>query len=336
MSTDKASISPAPTDQPGRWDPLVLGLQDLRRRSGEPSFNEIARRIGRARVEAGADAYAAHVGKSTVHDAFRLGRTRLNLDLVREVVTVLGHDPALVEDWLNPQPPAPTDTVAGRDEPAPGPDTDPGTHAQETTGPVSGIDPRDAVVLMLACLLLNLLGRTFVDFFRFPVYLDMVGTAIAAIALGPWRGAAVGLGTNLIGFLISGWASVPLAVVNVAGALLWGYGTHRFGLGRSLPRYFGLNVATAVMCTALAVPILLALDGQQLRDGHDMVTALVDDRVNPFVLATTFSNLLTSLADKLISGFVALVVVLSLPAAFGRAIGPGLGGGRHSGRTSTA
>src|SRR5690606_28147164 len=81
---------------------------------------------------------------------------------------------------------------------------------------------RPAPALMLGCVAVNLLGREFVDLLNLPVYLDMVGTALAAIVLGPWRGAAVGATTNLAGLFISGIASAPFAVVNVVGALVWG------------------------------------------------------------------------------------------------------------------
>ncbi len=102
--------------------------------------------------------------------------------------------------------------------------------------------PRRALLLLVVCVVVNLLGRSLVELLHLPVHLDMVGTAIAALALGPWRGAAVGLATNLLGVAESGPVSVPFALVNVAGALVWGYGARRWGLGRSLPRFLGLNV----------------------------------------------------------------------------------------------
>jgi energy-coupling factor transport system substrate-specific component len=161
---------------------------------------------------------------------------------------------------------------------------------------------------------LNLLGRTLVDSLHLPIYLDMIGTAIAAIALGPWRGAAVGAATNVLGVLSSGWVSIPFAVVNVVGALLWGYGTRRWGLGRTLPRFFLLNIVVAVGCSVVAVPLLLALNGETFRDGHAVITQAVSDSMDQFAIALGLSNVLISLADKLISGFVALVACSALPA----------------------
>lgn len=75
-------------------------------------------------------------------------------------------------------------------------------------------------------------------------------------------------------------------------------------------------MSAAVVCSVLAVPIILALDGRPLLDGHDLLITLVDDKVDSFALASALTNLLTSLSDKLISGFAALVAVAALPLAF--------------------
>lgn len=266
-----------------RWDELLTELQDARRRAGEPSYADIARRVGELRVAAGVPEAAARIAKSTVHDAFRLGRSRINLGLTREILAALGEDPALVDRHLAP--PAPM--VEPPDEPAP-----------TTT--------RDVILLLVACVALNLLGREFVDVLALPVHLDMVGTAVAAVAVGPWRGAAVGLATNLLGAAGSGWVSVPFALVNVVGALAWGYGVHRWRLGRTLPRFFGLTVLVGLLCSVVAAPLVLWLDEVSARVGRDGGTVL--------------STLLTSQADKLMSGFAALAVVSVLPVAYRRGL----------------
>ena len=275
--------------QAGRWDPLVDELQSLRRASGDPSYAEIARRIATRRAASGADEHAARVARSTVHHAFAHGRTRIDVSLVREIVGALEADPALVDVWLSPP-------AAVVEHPAP--------------------HRRLIWAVMLGCVAVNLVGREFVDFFQLPFYLDMVGTAIAAIALGPWRGAAVGLATNVLGVVGSGWISLPFALVNVVGALVWGYGVHRFGMGKSLPRFFALSVTTALACSVTAVPIIVAFLGHELRIGHDAITQVVGESVDTFVVAVSFANLLTSTGDKLVSGFIALVVISALPLAW--------------------
>lgn len=307
---------------PGRWDSLIIELHSLRVAAGEPSYAEITRRLVAQRLADGRDEHAARVAKSSVHDAMRLGRSRINVPLVRELVHVLGGHPDLVDEWIaraHQQWEKSLEAPPGQPRPAAGPQGPPDVpqapgQADERADEQAEVGPSTVVLLMAGCLAINLLGREFVDFFAFPIYLDMVGTAIAAIALGPWRGASVGLATNLVGALGSGWISLPFAAVNVVGALVWGYGVRRWDMGRTLPRFFALNLGVALACSAVAVPILL-LAHEGLRAGHDSVTMLVQETLGSVHGAVAFSNLLTSSADKLLSGFVALVVVSTLPVA---------------------
>lgn len=293
--------SPPHAAQRGRWDSVTQELHALRLTRGDPSFAVLARSLIDQRIREGQSEHEAYIAKSSVHDAFRAGRARINVPLTRELVRVLHGDPAQVDIWMVRARAAATEASPATEVPPPA--------EAELPSPafIHGLE------LMAACLVLNLLGREFVDLFAFPIYLDMAGTAVAAIALGPWRGASVGLATNLIGAIGSGWVSIPFALVNITGALVWGYGVRHFDMGKTLPRFFVLNLAAACACSAVAVPILLILIGDKLRDGHDTITLLVEDTLNSFAASVAFSNLLTSSADKLISGFVALVIITALP-----------------------
>lgn len=157
-------------------------------------------------------------------------------------------------------------------------------------------------------------GRLLTDFLQLPIYLDMVGTAVAALALGPWRGVAIGVLTNYIGHLIDPNASLAFGFVSVVGALMWGYGVRR--LGSSMPRFFSLNVLTAIACSVVAVPIVLAVNGSDFRVGHDSVVGNLTTLGNGLVVAVGLGNLTTSLLDKLLGGFFALVFIVMLPAGF--------------------
>lgn len=307
------------------WDPLRSALAAERIRVGSPSYGEIARRVSSARQADGVSEHAARVARSTVYDVFTLGKTRINLELAREVAAALDAGDRF-DGWVRqchePQPGgAPAETVDETLAPA---------GVEREAGPDSEVGEEMApsawswLVVAAACVVANLCGRAVVDVLHVPVYLDMVGTAIAAIALGPWRGAAVGAATNIMGVLMSGWVSLPFALVNVAGALVWGYGVHRFGWGRTLPRFFVLSVAVAAVCTLVAVPILVGLYGGSVGQGQDSLTQTVVDLGGGLATAVGLSNLMTSTADKVISGFVALVVIASAPARLGGRPAPGL------------
>lgn len=290
----------------GRWDPLINELHKLREACGTPSYETLTRKLIEQRLGDGQDEHSARIAKSSVHDAFRFGRSRINEALVVELVRVMDGDPSAVRTWVAAC--SQTSSSAWSPPPSVTPETQ--------SVPVSAVTIKQQLVLAFACIALNLIGREFVDFFHLPVFLDMTGTAVAAIALGPWRGAAVGGLTNIVGVIGSGWISVPFALVNIVGALIWGYGVRRWGMGRTLPRFFTLNVSVAFACSVVAVPVILAFLGPDLRIGHDAITVAVSESIDGFAAAVTFANIISSLGDKLVSGFVALVAVSSLPLAF--------------------
>ena len=49
------------------------------------------------------------------------------------------------------------------------------------------------------------------------------------------------------------WVAMWIAAWLV-GALVWGYGVHRFGFGRTPLRFLLLNIAAAVACTLTSAP----------------------------------------------------------------------------------
>jgi energy-coupling factor transport system substrate-specific component len=278
----------------------------------------------RQRMSRGMSEWEARVGRTTVYDTFRPGRRVLDLDLVTELVRALDGS----EDDL-------ARCIAGRNESrlissaelqegqprlAVEIPSDASTEHERPTPAVaatrSTLTPGLRATVLIGCIALNLAGRVLVNTTHIPLYLDMVGTAVAAIILGPWSGASVGVATSLVGVATNGWVSVPFAGVEIAGALVWGYGILRFHLGRTVPRFFLLNVVAAVCCSIIAVPIIVWGDHGHTGSGADQITATMHLFWHSLFASVATQNLLTSLADKLISGFAALTVAEMVPAHF--------------------
>jgi len=80
-------------------DEVARGLVRLRVEAGSPSYAAIAASVARARADRGLPGSEQHVGRSTVHDAFRTGRRRLDPQLVGDIAGVLTGDPRAAELW---------------------------------------------------------------------------------------------------------------------------------------------------------------------------------------------------------------------------------------------
>lgn len=169
------------------------------------------------------------------------------------------------------------------------------------------------VALVPVAAALNIVGGQINTVLKLPTFLDMIGTAVVAIVLGPWWGALVGAITNIVSSFISGPIGLPFAVVNVAGALVWGYGVRNLMMGRSFPLYFILNLIVALVCTLFAVPIYVFIFGGATGHFSDMMTAAFLAAGQNLITSVFSSNIIVSLADKVISGFVALAIIEALP-----------------------
>lgn len=287
------------------FDQLAEGLVELRSTAGNPSYAEVVRRVAELRMARGATPAQARPARSTVYALFQPGRRRIDLQLLTEVVRSLGGDEEAVVHWRQ---------RALRAVPAPSvPDAVPLVEpAPEDAGSAATPVRRSAwlvLVMVLGCIGINVLGRTLVIKLELSLYLDMVGTAIAAIALGPWWGVVVGVTTNFTGLADTGASALPFALVQVAGALIWGYGIRRFGLGRGVLRFFQLNLLVALASTMIAAPTLLVLYGGGVGHGSENIVDTLIAHSENLITAVFASNMLTSFLDKLISGFIALALI---------------------------
>jgi tetratricopeptide (TPR) repeat protein len=84
--------------QAGTLDELAERLRSLKIWAGDPSYESITGRVNTAWAEAGRPG-SELAGKSTVADCFRLGRRRINADLVLAVVHALHPDAGYVSQW---------------------------------------------------------------------------------------------------------------------------------------------------------------------------------------------------------------------------------------------
>lgn len=168
------------------------------------------------------------------------------------------------------------------------------------------------VALVPVAVALNIVGGQINSALNLPTFLDMIGTAVGAIVLGPWWGALIGALTNIIASFISGPISLPFAACNIVGALVWGYGV-RWGMGKKYWNFFLLNIIVAVLVSMTAVPIYVFLFGGATGHFSDMMTAAFLAMGQNLLVSVFSSNILVSLADKIISGFVALAIMEALP-----------------------
>ena len=168
------------------------------------------------------------------------------------------------------------------------------------------------VALIPVAAALNIVGSTINAALRLPTFLVMFGTAVVAMTLGPWRVALAGLITNKGIAIIRNPVSLPFALCNMVGALVWGYGI-RWKMGKSFGRLLILSMFVGFFVSLTAVPIYVLVFGGATGHFGDMLTATFVAMGQRLWVSVFSSNILVSFTDKIISTFVALAILGALP-----------------------
>ena len=253
---------------------------------------------------------AARVAHTTVSDVFRTGRSRVNVNLVAEVVYALTQDEQQAAEWRararaaaalgQTKQPAPSASEKGaRDLPA------------VAAGRVRWRG-RSLALLIVTGMLLNATGKFLNPLVGDLLFLDMVGTATVALLAGPWASAVVGAMFVATELLKGEVGNALFAVTMVTAGLLWGYGAHRFNLARSLPRFLALSGVVALVTSAIAVPIIGLYYGGHTGRGLDVITSGVAGNGVELWLAIGGANLAVSVVDKLLVGAIAFMLMRSM------------------------
>lgn len=300
--------------RPTPLDEIARDLQLLRVRAGGVSYAEISARIARLRESRGLPPERARVARSSVFDAFREGRARLNADLVADIALALGEDEAAADTWRtrvaaahlpSPSAPAPDDPAPARQDPAP-------VRAETPSDGERWLRRALIVTLLAGSVFLNISGTAIAVRFDSPIFLDMIGTALSAIVLGPWHGAAVGVVTNMLGSLATSPETILFALVNVAGALVWGYGIRRIGRSHPFLRFTGLSLLAGLVCILVSIPVNVVLYGEISGPGTDPWIDGLMALGGGMWAAIALANIAASLLDKLLAGYLALAVAIWL------------------------
>ncbi|MFN8631826.1 MAG: hypothetical protein U0838_16365 [Chloroflexota bacterium] len=179
------------------------------------------------------------------------------------------------------------------------------------------LNTTQALMIVALCAALNVFGGLIAKTFGVPVvYLDTIGTFVAAVLLGPWWGAAAGVTYNVFASLTFDPGTVPFALVSIVVALLWGYGMRTLGMGRSTGSFLVLAIVVAVVSAIASSPIVLLVFGGATGSASDAITFLFELLGLDQGLSVFFSNLVSNAADKLIAGSLGLALVRALPEVY--------------------
>jgi hypothetical protein len=185
-----------------------------------------------------------------------------------------------------------------------------------------------ALIIGILCVVLNLVAAKTAEFFGTMVFLDTVGTAIAAFVCGPVTGVCVGAVTNVATgrLLFAGY--ICFFYVNAFCGLAWGLLFDNFDSKSSDTKVilFVLTVGgivgliSAILATPLRIFMKFRTDHLLDKIGGPMITVQPDakiyQRIPGWLKVLSSELLLSHLLDKVISTAVGMMVVLEVIKLF--------------------
>ena len=169
------------------------------------------------------------------------------------------------------------------------------------------------------CGVINILGGTIALLLRLPVYLDSIGTVLAAALFGP----AAGLVPGLISGLISGMTSDVYAFyyipVQLVIGLVAGLGSRSESLSlRSMGwKLFPAALVISLPGTVVSSTITAVVFGGITSSGSTVLVQLLHSLGMNLTLSVCVVQAMTDFVDRMIVLAVVLVILPAVSSAFG-------------------
>jgi PAS domain S-box-containing protein len=159
-----------------------------------------------------------------------------------------------------------------------------------------------AIILIIAAITVNItLGHLVQYVFKWPLFLDSIGTILVGALLGPLAGAATGVMSNLIwGYLYQDPAIIPYSLV--AAFIGWAAG---YAVAHGAFERFRSVVLTGLLvgigAALLSAPITAYLNGGVTGGGTDYLTSYLSATGANLIQAATIQGLVSDPLDKVLS-----------------------------------
>lgn len=173
--------------------------------------------------------------------------------------------------------------------------------------------PTLALALIPRAVALNLALGAVAGALKLPVYLDSVGTILAAALAGPVAGMVTGaLSNSVLGLLANPQMFAFIPVTLVIGGLA-GVGG-RVGAFRSIPRALLAGIVIGICAALASAPIVILLFGGVTPSGTGIITVALRAVFGMSLgRAATLAAFSTDVLDKPISCVLVALVLVRLP-----------------------
>lgn len=174
------------------------------------------------------------------------------------------------------------------------------------------MNKRLVVTLIPVGIGVNIVGGMLAQTLKLPIFLDSIGTMLAAVILGPWLGALTGFLSNFLQGLFTDPVNIPFGIVNAVIGLVVGYLAKKRGFQDYLTPLFA-GIILAILAPAVGTPIAVYLFGGVTGGGVDVIYAILLKSSHEIFASAFLARVPANLVDKLISAYLIMVIIRKLP-----------------------
>ena len=169
---------------------------------------------------------------------------------------------------------------------------------------------RLTILLIPIAIAINLVMGNIVNALKLPVFMDMIGTFIVSMLVGPWIGLVTGLLTNLL-LAITQPTFLPFAVVSGALGVVCGLLAQR-RLMNSMVKVVVSGLIISAIAVTVSILISVAVFGGFSGSGSSNLIAGMIAAGMPFWPAQFIGSFISEIPDKIISVIFAYVVIKNM------------------------
>lgn len=167
--------------------------------------------------------------------------------------------------------------------------------------------------LMGMLITFNVAVGGFVHIIKLPIFLDAIGTILAAVLLGMTPAIIVGVLSFVVAAAIISpvylWFTPTQAVIAIAVSLM----ASQLGVFRSLARVIPAGIALGVIAGIFSAPIIVYAFGGVAGSGRDLITASLLSTGQQIYKAVLLSGAASEPVDKLLQILAAFFILRALP-----------------------
>lgn len=170
----------------------------------------------------------------------------------------------------------------------------------------------DQISFIVFCAALNAGIGFLVQLFKFPIYLDLIGTMLASVLAGPLTATI----TAILGIVLLGIVTVPTAFAYVGTAIVLALAASffsRFGYGYRLVPTVAFGVILGIISAVVSAPVTVFLFGGISLVGADAVTAIFRAMGQTIYTSVILGGLATDPVDKVLVSLTLYALLRSLP-----------------------